>query len=377
MYLYENSKLIQGDHRQFKMAYPWVHNMADAFYVLFRPLGPKAGAIAREFGGAAQTIFLVFSMASHILTWTICLNTLTNGATCTIVWGVVGLVLFWICDLPRTLLNVSWLSCVSFVSIVTSVLVTMVALGVINPGQGQFRGTAPPGTPFASAFLSVTNIVFAFAGHVAFFSFISEMKEPKDFTKALVLLQITDTGMYFVVALVCYAYAGQDVLSPALGSAGGTVGKVAWGLAIPTIVIAGVIYGHVAAKYIYVRLFRGTKHMSKTTPLSVGSWAGITLILWIVAWIIAESIPNFNDLLALISSLFAAWFTYGLSGIFWLYLNWGGYTKNWKKMWLTAVNIGLAVMGAVICGIGLYASGTAISSESGGGSWTCLSNQQY
>ena len=351
--------------------------MADAFYVLFRPLGPTAGAIGREVGGAAQTIFLIFSMASHILTWTICLNTLTSSATCTIVWGVVGLILFWICDLPRTLLNVSWLSCISFVSITTAVLVTMIALGVENPAIGSYRGTAPPGTPFNSAFLSVTNIVFAYAGHVAFFSFISEMREPKDFTKALILLQVSDTSMYFIVAMVCYAYAGNEVLSPAIGSAGGVVGKVAWGMAIPTVIIAGVIYGHVAAKYIYVRIFRGTRHMNKRTWLAVGSWMGITLILWVVAWIIAESIPNFNDLLALISSLFAAWFTYGISGIFWLFLNWGGYTKNWKKVLLTAANLVLVIIGATICGAGLYASGDAIHSESGSGSWTCESNAQY
>ena len=66
------------------------------------------------------------------------------------------------------------------------------------------------------------------------------------------------------------------------------------------IAVAGVIYGHVASKYIYVRLFRGTRHMSKRTVLAVGSWLGITLVLWVVAWIIAESIPNFNDLLSLV-----------------------------------------------------------------------------
>ncbi|KAK5945318.1 hypothetical protein PMZ80_002522 [Knufia obscura] len=362
---------------QFKVAHPWVHNMADAFHVLFRPLGPRAAAVAREFGGAAQTIFLIFSMASHILTWTICLNTLTNSATCTIVWAVVGLVIFWICDLPRTLLKVSWLSCISFASILTAVLIAMIALGVENPSNSQYRGTAPPGTTFPSAFLAVTNIVFAFAGHVAFFSFISEMQNPKDFPKALVALQITDTTIYFITAMVCYAYAGQDVLSPALGSAGGVVGKIAWGLAIPTIVIAGVIYGHVASKYVYVRIFRGTKHMRKRTWLAVGSWMGITLVLWVVAFIIAESIPNFNDLLALISSLFASWFTYGISGVFWLFINWGGYGRDWRKMCLTVVNVGLVVMGGTICGVGLYASGTAISSERGGGSWTCESNAQY
>jgi amino acid permease len=379
---------------QFKGAHPWVrvlrfriiiyifsltrfvqvHNMADAGYVLFKPLGPRWAIFGREFLGAAQTIFLIFSMASHILTWTICLSTLTNGATCTIVWGIVGLVLFWIFDTPRTLLKVSWFSCASFLSITSAIIVTMAGVGARDPAHGHFRATQH--ATFATAFLSVSNIVFAYAGHVAFFSFISEMRNPKDFPKALVLLQVTDTGMYFLVALVIYAYGGDNVDSPALGSAGTTVGKVAWGLAIPTIIIAGVIYGHVASKYIYVRLFRGTKHMSQKTLLSVGSWLAITLTLWVIAWIIAESIPDFNDLLALISSLFASWFTYGISGIFWLFLNKGQYTRNWRKIALTMVNLGLFAMGLGICGMGLYASGKAIHDESGGSSWTCKSNAQ-
>lgn len=66
--------------------------------------------------------------------------------------------------------------------------------------------------------------------------------------------------------------------------------------------IAGVINGHVAAKYIYVRLFRGTDRMHNRSFVSVGSWVGITLVLWIIAWIIAEAIPVFNNLLSLIVS---------------------------------------------------------------------------
>ena len=137
------------------------------------------------------------------------------------------------------------------------------------------------------------------------------------------------------------------------------------------ILLAGVIYGHVAAKYIYVRIFRGTRHMGSRTWLAIGSWAGITLTLWVIAWIIAESIPNFNSLLGLISALFASWFTYGMSGIFWLYLNWGNYTLNWKKMSLTALNFAIFWIGAAICGIGLYASGKSIHDSPSGGSWSC------
>jgi hypothetical protein len=68
-------------------------------------------------------------------------------------------------------------------------------------------------------------------------------------------------------------------------------------------VIAGVINGHVAAKYIYVRLFRGTDCMQKRSVGSIGSWVAITLILWVIAWVIAEAIPVFNDLLSLIVSV--------------------------------------------------------------------------
>ena len=48
--------------------------------------------------------------------------------------------------------------------------------------------------------------------------------------------------------------------------------------------------------------------MSQRTFLSVGTWVAITLTMWIIAWIIAESIPVFNDLLSLISALFASWY---------------------------------------------------------------------
>lgn len=87
----------------------------------------------------------------------------------------------------------------------------------------------------AKAFLSVSNIIFAYAGHVAFFSFISEMKDPRDFAKTLYALQITDTTMYIVVAVVVYRYTGTAVASPALGSTGPVLRRVAYGIALPTV----------------------------------------------------------------------------------------------------------------------------------------------
>ena len=120
--------------------------------------------------------------------------------------------------------------------------------------------------------------------------------------------------------------------------------------------IAGVINGHVASKYVYVRLFRGTDRMSKKSWSSFGLWAVIVLVLWTIAWIIAEAIPVFNDLLSLISALFASWFTYGLSGVFWLYLNYGQYRSSKRKMFLTGVNVGCFCLGAIIVSFTLSSS---------------------
>lgn len=68
------------------------------------------GGIFREVFGWAQTILQVFLMGGHILMWTICMNTLTNSTTCTVVWAAVGMLVFWVFNVPRTLKWTSWMS---------------------------------------------------------------------------------------------------------------------------------------------------------------------------------------------------------------------------------------------------------------------------
>lgn len=274
------------------------------------------------------------------------LNTVTEHGACSIIFGVCGFIVCLVFCLPRTLVKVSYIAIPSFISIFSAVMITMIGVGIQKPGDQSVDVAVK--SNLANGFLAATNIVFAFSGHVAFFGFISELRNPEEYPKALYLLQGVDTCMYLIVAIVTYRYAGDTVTSPALGSTGPTLQKVAYGVAIPTIVGAGVINGHVAAKYMYVRLFRNTDKMSKRSWSSFGWWALIVVSLWILAWIIAEAIPVFNDLLGLISALFATWFTYGLSGLFWLYMNKGRYTESRRKMFLTGLNIFVFCVGAAI-----------------------------
>ncbi len=63
---------------------------------------------------------------------------------------------------------------------------------------------------------------------------------PESYPKALFLLQGADMSMYLIVAIVIYRFAGTDVESPALSSTSPLLQKLAYGIAIPTIVIAGM-----------------------------------------------------------------------------------------------------------------------------------------
>lgn len=260
-------------------------------------------------------------------------------------------------------------------SITVATLMTVGDVGTNRPiGSGSIEIVRQ--LPFTGAFLAVTNIAVAFSSHSCFFSVIGEFKEPNDWPKALALLQITDTALYLIAAVVIYVSVGPDVPSPALSASGSvTMRKAIWGIAIPTIVIAGVIYGHVAARYIFVRLFRNTKHAVRRTKLSTFAWFGITFGIWAFSMIIAESIPVFNSLLGLVSALFVSWFSYGLPGIFWLWMHHGNWFNRGAKQTMRFVaNVLLVVIGACICVLGLWASIEAIANEEKTKPWTCASN---
>lgn len=64
---------------------------------------------------------------------------------------------------------------------------------------------------------------------------MAELKDVRDFPKSLYLLQGTDTVLYLITSAVIYRFAGVDVASPAVGSAGPLLKKAAYGLALPTV----------------------------------------------------------------------------------------------------------------------------------------------
>ncbi|KAM0542877.1 hypothetical protein ACHAPJ_012600 [Fusarium lateritium] len=346
---------------QYKIKHPHITSMADAGGVLLGPIG-------QEIVGVAQLLLLVFIMASHIVVFTSAMNTLTGHATCSIVFGVVGLIVSCILSLPRKLINLSWLSIVSFISVLIAVVITMIAVGVKNDASGVHTTID---TDLVSGFTAAANIVLSYASHNSFFTFIAELKDPRDFNKSLALLQVIDISLYIISGVVIYRYVGDDVASPALGSTTPLISKIAYGVALPTIIIAGVMNGHIAAKAIYLRVFAGIDRIHKRDFIAVGSWIGISFAFWIVAWIIASAIPVFNTLLSLMASLFASWFTFTLPALFWIQMNRHQLFSSPTKCLLLGLNCFIVIIGLVLCGLGTYTSAKAIHDDNGSGSFSC------
>ena len=65
------------------------------------------------------------------------------------------------------------------------------------------------------------------------------------------------------------------------------------------------------SRFIFFRLFRTSKHRHSNTVVAWSTWSGIVAATWILAFVIAEVIPFFSDMLSLMSYLFDGWFGYG------------------------------------------------------------------
>lgn len=127
-----------------------------------------------------------------------------------------------------------------------------------------------------SAFTSVTNPVFAYAGHFMFFILISEMKHPEDAMKAAWTLQVFATSFYIVFGVVTYVYLGSAVQSPSLLSLTNVWSKAAFGIALVNFLVAGALYSHTSAKLVFVRIFRKSRHVHSNT---IAGWSVWTILI--------------------------------------------------------------------------------------------------
>ncbi|BFZ56397.1 hypothetical protein PYCC9005_003443 [Savitreella phatthalungensis] len=338
---------------EFKKRFPNVHSMGDAGMILFGPIG-------REVLLAGTIIFAIAATSGQLLAGQLALSFLSDNAICSVYFVLIFAVASVFVAVPRTMGNLRFLTAISCLSILVAGIIGMVGAGV-NPVPGRVV-KAVVHNDFYTAFLSITSPVFSYAGHFLFFVLISEMRNPNDAMKAAWALQGFATVFYVVFAIVMYVYIGDQVQSPAFGSLPKVWGKIAYGLALPNFLICGAVYVHVAAKIIFTRVFRKSRHLHSHTVVGWGFWVGLVFITTAIAFILAVAVPVFSYLIGVIASVFASWYTFGLGGFFILHLLWYGWARSkatgidgWRQNPIQTTLAFLCIIAALfICVAGTY-----------------------
>ncbi|KAJ7722277.1 transmembrane amino acid transporter protein-domain-containing protein [Mycena maculata] len=367
---------------KFCMKHPEVRDVCDIGRIIF-------GGSEWAYNATAVMFILnnTFIQGLHCLVGAKLLNTLSNSALCTIGFSAIAAVLCFFLSLPRTLSQLSWLGTFSAITMGLAVLLAIIFSGIQSEPFGYIAGEAPivtnfpvAGTTFVTGMSAFLNISYTLIGQITIPSFIAEMKEPKDFPKALWAVTICEVVVFTLCGSIMYHYVGnQYMIAPAFGSLQPLYKKIAFSFAIPTIVYLGSLYSSVTARFIFFRLFRNSEHRYSNTVVGWSAWAGIIGVTWVFAFLIAEVIPFFSDMLSLMSSLFDGWFGFIYWGTAYLILypaktRWAG---PWRSI-ETVINYFLILFGFFMLVAGTYVSIESIiqsyAAAEVGGVFTCASN---
>ncbi|PLN76825.1 transmembrane amino acid transporter protein-domain-containing protein [Aspergillus taichungensis] len=364
----------------FKLRHPEVYGIDDVGQLLF-------GKTGRIVLGAAFCLWWTFVAGSGMLGLSIGLNSVSSHATCTAVWVAIAAILGFLFGSIQTLGRISWLAWVGLFSVLASILIVTIAVGVQDrPASAPQDGVwvsdykiINSDATFTQAITALTTIVFAYAGTPAFFSIASEMRDPTHYNRALIMCQAVVTAFYLIIGIVMYYFCGSYVASPALGSGGATIKIVSYGFALPGLLASTLLFVHITGKYIFVRILSGTRHLAANTVTHWVTWIGCTAGVALIAYIIASAIPVFSDLVSLVGALLGTPMCFQPMAGMWLYDNWhtpGPKTLGWKLM---VAWCGFVILSGTFLMIGgTYGSVITImesyAKSGGSAAWSCADN---
>ncbi|KAM5349559.1 hypothetical protein ACJ41O_006064 [Fusarium nematophilum] len=363
----------------FKINHPEVYGIDDASRLMF-------DAVGREILSAGFSLYLIFAAGSGMLGISIGLNAISMHGACTA--GFVAVAALGVMDLSsiQTLNRLSWIAWVGLVSLLVAIFMVTIGVGVQDRPEA-----APPGDwssdwklvgdpSFAAAASAISMFVLSYAGTPFFFPIVSEMRDPRHYKKALILCQVVVTITYVTIGVVVYYYCGSYVAAPALGSAGKIIKKVAYGIALPGLFASTTLAIHLVGKHFFVRLLRGSKHLTASTPTHWATWVGCIVSCATVSDCIASGIPVFGPLIGLIGALLGTPQCFQPMGCMWLHDNWSKGKDERSPKWLSMVCWSVFV---IISGTFLMISGTygsivgiidALKADGASGPWSCVDN---
>ena len=342
---------------QIKLKYPQVSHYADVGSLLF-------GRVGSSIFVAAFVSLLIFVVGSHCLTGAIAFKDIVQTNICSTAFSAISAAILLFLAIPPSFADIAILGYIDFASIILAIGITMIATGVQD--RGSLGGDAEPyvawsawpkqGITFEEAIVSTNSIVFAYSFGGCLPSFMDDMHTPSDYVKTLWMLGGSQIAIYTLTGSLIYLFVGQTVQSPALLSAGPLISRIVFGFALPVIFISGSINTTVVCRYIHGKVFAASAARHVNTPRGWATWLALVFAVTVLAWVIAEAIPIFSDILSISSSLFVSGLSYYIPPVLWFVLLKKG---RWyeRANWVPALCNGVVfLVGVVVLGCGTYAS---------------------
>lgn len=133
----------------------------------------------------------------------------------------------------------------------------------------------------------------------------------------------------------------------------------------------------IAAKYLLLRLLRGSHHLTDNTFRHWATWLGCTAFISLTAYVIASAIPVFGGLVSLVGALLGTLMCFQPMGCMWLYDHWSEpRTTRWYLM--VAWSAFVILSGTFLMIGGTYGSVVSImdsyATDGGTSAWSCADN---
>lgn len=187
-----------------------------------------------------------------------------------------------------------------------------------------------PGTNVFGFLQSLSSLIFAFQGQSIFMELMTEMKNPKEFSKSCNFAYIIMGIVYTVIVVVAYGVSGDNVedflpdeVSP--GAAKTTIGV----LVVFHIIVAYVIA--IQPFHCWVHSIVFPKTFNSSSVKGQVHWFFITVVYIIFAFVIANLIPFFSDLQGLIGSALGAPIVFGFPSLYYLLASKKEAGGSWKE----------------------------------------------
>mmetsp|Transcript_20734 Transcript_20734/g.28965 ORF Transcript_20734/g.28965 Transcript_20734/m.28965 type:complete len:466 (+) Transcript_20734:381-1778(+) len=218
-------------------------------------------------------------------------------------WGLVIMVVLILPVQMRSYHSISWLVAVSDFAVIVIIAAILIVLGTEgqNTREGFTHHIGPPPGTFLSRYNNVSAFLFAYQGQSVFLEIMAEMRDHREWPKALWLGQGIMIPTYVITAAVGYYLLGDSVpgFLPAALPNNGSKTFINLLLAFH-VLVAYLVHNQPLCQGIEMSLD------PSGVPASNLRHFAISATLLFSAWLVANLIPFFSELVGILGAAFGS-----------------------------------------------------------------------